>query len=75
MLGVADNGNPDVLSFFLLVGTAWLLIFGVIRLCRPPESRQNEYSIGMVRIASFMWPVGLVILVVSSLVWLYGVLT
>lgn len=68
MFAAADV-DADALSFFFLLGAAWFLMFGFIALCRPPESRRNEHSDGMVRIARVMCRIGLAMMGLFGVLW------
>lgn len=75
ILGAADSGDPDVLSFFFVIGAGMFVTFGFLDFVRPPKLLQDDYSKTLGTMARYIWPLGLGILIVSGLVWLYGLLT
>lgn len=58
------------LRFFLILGGVLFLGFGFLALPVPKESR-NDYGAALDSVARIMWPLGLSILVITGLVWLY----
>lgn len=75
MLGAADSGDADVLSFFLVIGAGMFVTFGFLDFVRPRKRLQDDYNKTLGTMARYIWPLGLGILIVGGLVWLYGVLT
>lgn len=59
------------LRFFLILGAVFFLGFGFLALPVPKESR-NDYGEALDSVARIMWPLGLLILIISGLSWLYN---
>lgn len=59
-----------MLSFFLLLGVLLFVGFGWLALPLPNEP-ESDYGNGLNFVARLLWPIGLAILVISLLVWLY----
>lgn len=65
-----EDSNAYVASGLLTLGGAIVAMFGFLWLCRPPESRRDDYSDVLVGIARVMVPVGIVIMAIGFVAWL-----
>lgn len=60
-----STGKSNAL-FFLVVGAALFFIFGSAWLLRLPRNQRTDYGSYMVAIARIVWPLALIIMIVSG---------